>query len=290
MKGRVTIVAVAIATLSVGYAWFSQRTGHAMEQPTTVAATIANEHAGHAMTAAEHVAMMAAAGDVHAAHALEDLAGPPLQAAPSNLKLPADAEGAKARVDSSPRKGEFVKIPINGKPIVNWVVYPQGSGKAPVVLVIQEVFGLSDWIRGVADQLAAEGFIAVAPDLLTGRGPNGGDTPSFANDMERVAASRALPKDEITAMLKGSREWGLKLSQANGKSASVGFCFGGGESFRFAIDEPNLNEAIVYYGEYQGAGPRPVRWNRSRRRYRSNGRANGREDASAHEDLRATHL
>src|SRR6202790_3683446 len=158
MKGRVTIVVVAIATLSVGYAWVSQRIGHAMEQPTSVAATMASEHA---MTAAEHVAMMVAAGDVHAAHALEYLASPPLQAAPVNLKLPADAEGATARLKSSPRKGEFVKIPVNGKPIVNWVVYPQGSAKAPVVVVIQEVFGLSDWIRGVADQLAAEGFIAV---------------------------------------------------------------------------------------------------------------------------------
>jgi len=248
MKGRLTIVAIAIATLSVGYAWISQRTGHAMEQPASVAATIASEHAGHAMTAAEHVAMLAAAGDVHAGHALEDLASPPLQAAPTNLKLPADSEGAKARLASSPRKGEFVKIPVNGKPIVNWVVYPAGAAKAPVVVVIQEVFGLSDWIRGVADQLAAEGFIAVAPDLLTGRGPNGGDTPSFADDMARTAATRAVPTPEVTAMLKAAREWGLKLPQASGKSASVGFCVGGGESFRLAVDEPGLNAAVVYYG------------------------------------------
>jgi carboxymethylenebutenolidase len=249
MKGRVTIVAVAIATLSVGYGlWISQRTGHAMEQPASVVAKVASGHAEHVMTAAEHVAMMAAAGDVHAAHGLEDLASPPLQAAPTNLKLPADAEGAKARLASSSQKSEFVKVPVNGKPIVNWVVYPQGSAKAPVVVVIQEVFGLSDWIRGVADQLAVEGFIAIAPDLLTGRGPNGGDTPSFADDMARIAATRAVPKDEVTAMLKAAREYALKLPQANGKSASVGFCFGGGESFRLALDEPGLNAAVVYYG------------------------------------------
>jgi carboxymethylenebutenolidase len=247
MKRRVTFVAVAIAALSVGYALIMQRTGHAAE-PASAVAKVASEHAGHVMTAAEHVAMMAEAGDVHAAHALEELAWPPLQAAPNNPKLPADADGAKARVASSPRKGEYVKIPVNGKPIVNWVVYPQGNAKAPVVVVIQEVFGLSDWIRGVADQLAAEGFIAVAPDLLTGRGPNGGDTPSFPDDMARVAATRAVPTAEVTAMLKAAREWGLKLPQASGKSASVGFCFGGGESFRLALDEPNLNAAIVYYG------------------------------------------
>jgi carboxymethylenebutenolidase len=200
------------------------------------------------ITATEEVARMAAAGDVHAGHALEELAWPPMQAAPLNLKLPADSEGVKQRLASSPRKGEFVKIHVNGKPITNWVVHPQGSGKAPVVVVIQEVFGLADWIRGVADQLAAEGFIAIAPDLLTGRGPNGGDTPSFATDMERTVATRAVPRDEVTAMLKAAREYGLKLPAASGKSARVGFCFGGGESFRLAIDEPGLNAAIVYYG------------------------------------------
>ena len=249
MKARVTTVAITISSLVMVYALMAQRTGQAVERTgTTAAAVAAGEHAGHMMTATEEVARMAAAGDVHAGHALEELAWPPLQAAPSNLNLPADSEGAKQRLTGSPRKGEFVKINVNGKPITYWVVHPQGSGKAPVVVVIQEVFGLSDWIRGVADQLAAEGFIAIAPDLLTGRGPNGGDTPSFASDMERTVATRAVPRDEVTAMLKAAREYALKLPAANGKSASVGFCFGGGESFRLAIDEPGLNAAVVYYG------------------------------------------
>lgn len=249
MNARMTTAAVAISSLAVGYAFVAQRSGQAFERTEkTVAAVAVNEHAGHMMTATEEVARMAAAGDVHAGHALEELAWPALQAAPNNPNLPADSEGAKQRLASSPRKGEFVKINVNGKPITYWVVHPKGSGKAPVVVVIQEVFGLSDWIRGVADQLAAEGFIAIAPDLLTGRGPNGGDTPSFASDMERTVATRAVPKDEVTAMLKAAREYGLKLPAASGKSASVGFCFGGGESFRFAIDEPGLSAAIVYYG------------------------------------------
>lgn len=256
MNARVTTVAVAaIASVAVVYALaVSQRTGHAMER--TIAKTEAAS-AGHVMTAAEHaghmaamaeVARMAAAGDEHAGHAMAEFAWPPMQAAPSNSKLPADAEGAKARLASSPRKGEYVKLNVNGKQITTWVVKPEGSGKAPVVVVIQEVFGLSDWIRGVADQLAADGFIAVAPDLITGRGPNGGDTPSFAGDPERVTATRAVPRDEVTAILKASREYGLQLPQANGRSASVGFCFGGSESFRLAVDEPNLDAAVVYYG------------------------------------------
>jgi carboxymethylenebutenolidase len=233
----------------VGYLLVAQRTGQALERTgTAVAAAAVDEHAGHKLTPTEKVALMAAAGDVHAGHALEELAWPPLQAAPNNPSLPADAEGAKQRLSSSPRKGEFVKITVNGRPITNWVVHPQGSAKVPVVVVIQEVFGLADWIRGVADQVAAEGFIAIAPDLLSGRGPNGGDTSSFANDMDRVAATRAVPRDEVTAILKAAREHGLKLPAANGKSASIGFCFGGGESFRLAIDEPGLNAAVVYYG------------------------------------------
>jgi carboxymethylenebutenolidase len=260
MNARVTTVAVAIASLAVGYVFVAQRSGQAMERTShAVAAPVANEHAGHNMAAMEEVARMAAAGDVHAGHAMEELLGPPVQAAPVNLKLPADADGAKARLASSPRKGEYVKIAVNGKEYVNWVVHPTGAanGSAPVVVVIQEVFGLSDWIRGVADQLAAEGFVAIAPDLLTGRGPNGGDTPSFPGDPERVTATRAVPIPEVTAVLKAARAYALKLPEANGKSASVGYCYGGGESFRFAVEEPGLNAAVVYYGTAPSDVPPP---------------------------------
>jgi carboxymethylenebutenolidase len=75
--------------------------------------------------------------------------------------------------------------------------------------------------------------------------------------MERTAATRAISRDEVTAMLKASREYGLKLPQANGKSASVGFCFGGGESFRLALDAPELNAAVVYYGQSPTDVPPP---------------------------------
>ena len=127
-------------------------------------------------------------------------------------------------------------------------MHPAGNGKAPVVIVIMEIFGLSDWIRGVADQLAAEGFIAVAPDIDVGDGKDGGDTSSLSTQQEITQAVLQLPAAEITAKLKAAREFGLKDPRSNGKSASVGYCFGA-QSLAFAVAEPGLNAAVVYYGD-----------------------------------------
>lgn len=212
------------------------------------AAAPPDERAGHVMTTAEHIEHMAAAGNIHAAHALEEMKWAAMQAAPANAALPADDMGAAARLASSPRKGEFVKIDVGGTPVNTWVVRPAGTTRAPVVVVIQEVFGLSDWIRAVADQLAAEGFIAVAPDLLSGKGPNSGDSSSFGGQQEMVKATLSLAAPEIIARVKAAREWALKQPRANGKSATVGFCFGGNQSFAMAVAEPSLNAAVVYYG------------------------------------------
>jgi carboxymethylenebutenolidase len=203
---------------------------------------------GHVMTATEHIAHMAAAGNIHAGHAMDEMNWAARQAAPSNTYLPADDMGAAARLASSPRKGEYVTIPIGEASMTAWVVQPAGTGPAPVVVVIQEVFGLSDWIRGVADQLAAEGFIAVAPDLLSGQGPNGGDSRAFTNQQEMVKATLSLPAQQNTARLRTARQWALKLPRSNGKSGSVGFCFGGNQSFNMAIEEAGLNASVVYYG------------------------------------------
>jgi carboxymethylenebutenolidase len=222
----------------------------------------------HAMTAAEHlehIKAMSAAGDIHAGHALDEFARGTAQAAPVNAKLPADDMGVVARLASSPRKGEYVNVMVDGKPMRTWVVHPAGNGKAPVVVVIMEIFGLSDWIRGVADQLAAEGFIAVAPDIVSGYGKDGGDTSSLSTAPEITQAVLKVPAAEITTKLKAAREFGLKDSRSNGKSASVGFCFGGAQSFAFAVNEPGLNAAVVYYGQAptdappaaRGAAPTP---------------------------------
>jgi carboxymethylenebutenolidase len=174
-------------------------------------------------------------------------AGP---AAPRNPALPAPEEGAKAAIESSPRHGEWadVKVPGRDAPVKLWVVYPERKDKAPVVMVIGEIFGLSDWIRGVADQLARDGFIAIAPDFISGKGPNGGGTESVASRDAVVALIRAVTPDEQVAILNATREYGLKLPAANGKVATVGFCWGGSASFTYATAQPALNAAAVFYG------------------------------------------
>ena len=157
------------------------------------------------------------------------------QAAPgavptSDPSLPAGQEDAKAVLEKSPRHGEYVdvKVPSGGPPLRTWIVYPERKDKAPVVIVIHEIFGLSDWVRAVADRLAAEGFIAVAPDLVSGRGPSGGGTESVASRDDVVALIRGLKPEEVNAGLDAVREWATKLPAATGKTATIGFCWGGG--------------------------------------------------------------
>ena len=162
---------------------------------------------------------------------------------------PGEAE-AKAVLEKSPRHGEYADIamPDGGKPIRTWIVYPEKREKAPVVIVIHEIFGLSDWIRSVADTLASDGFIAVAPDLLSGEGPGGGGTESAASRDEVVALVRGLTPEKATARLDAVRAHAVKLPAASGKSATVGFCWGGARSFAYAGTQSGLDAAVVYYG------------------------------------------
>ena len=169
------------------------------------------------------------------------------QAAPQP-SLPASEDTAKERLEHSPRHGEFVTVDAGGSPVRVWVVYPERKDKAPVVVVIHEIFGLTDWIRAVADQLAAHGFVALAPDLLSGKGPNGGGTDSFPSRDDAVKAVSALPRDEVIARLNAVRKRGLSLPAATSKSATVGFCWGGSTSFAYAVAQPALDAAVVYYG------------------------------------------
>jgi carboxymethylenebutenolidase len=165
-------------------------------------------------------------------------------------KLPPAEENAKAALEKSPRHGEYVDIKLSGdqKPVRTWVVYPERKDKAPVVIVIQEIFGLSDWIRGVADQLAEDGFIAVAPDLICGKGLNGGCTDSIPSRDDVVKAVRSLTPDEVLTRLNAVRDYALKIPAGNKKVATVGYCWGGMTSFAYATKQPGLNAAVVYYG------------------------------------------
>lgn len=164
--------------------------------------------------------------------------------------IPPAEEQAKAALEKSSRHGEYVdvKVPGSTPAVRTWVVYPERKDKAPVVLVIHEIFGLSDWIRSVADQLAADGFIAVAPDLISGKGPNGGNTDSVASRDDVVKLVRELTPEEVKARLDAVRDYALKLPAASGKSATVGFCWGGANSFAYSTAQPGLNAAVVYYG------------------------------------------
>lgn len=192
----------------------------------------ADPHAGHAHAAPAATAPAAAT------------AAPAL---PPNEAIPPDADGAKAALARSPRHGEWVDLPLaDGTKLLTWVVYPESKAKAGAVLVIHEIYGLTDWVRGVADQLAEDGFIALAPDLLSGLGPNGGGTEALGADVTKTI--RTLTPEQVAARLDVVRDYALKLPAASGKSASVGYCWGGSMSFAYAVAQPKLDGAIVYYG------------------------------------------
>jgi len=162
--------------------------------------------------------------------------------------LPALGDSATARLNASPRHGEWVKVPAGDSDTVNtWVVYPERRDKAPVVVVIHEIFGLTDWIRGVADQLAAEGFIAVAPDLLSGHGPNRGGSESV-DQQGAVRLIRDVTPAEAQRRLMAAGRYAAALPAARDRIASVGFCWGGSTSFALASVWPDLKAAVVYYG------------------------------------------
>lgn len=164
------------------------------------------------------------------------------------LPLAGAQEWAKVKLEKSPRHGEWVEIKHSSRTVQAFVVYPESKQKAPVVIVIHEIFGLSDWARSVADQLAANGYIAIAPDFLSGMGPNGGKSSDFASvDAAREANSKLDPA-QVTADLDAVADYAKKLPAANGKLAVAGFCWGGGQSFRFATSRKDLSAAFVFYG------------------------------------------
>ncbi|MGA1981054.1 MAG: dienelactone hydrolase family protein [Acidobacteriaceae bacterium] len=162
------------------------------------------------------------------------------------VSLPAQ-DWAKAALLKSPRHYEMVPIKHGDRTVEAFVVYPEVSHKAPVIVMIHEIFGLSDWAKLMADELAAQGYIVVAPDLLSGAGPNGGGTDSFAPADVNPAVSR-LSADQVTADLDAAADYGKKLPAANGKLFVAGFCWGGGKSFAFATHRHDLSAAFVFYG------------------------------------------
>src|SRR5438105_13447764 len=154
---------------------------------------------------------------------------------------------ARATLEKSPRHQEWVTVKHDGRSVETFIVYPESKDKRPVVLVIHEIFGMTDWVQDLADQVAAAGYIAVAPDLLSGMGPNGGRSSSFAEGKTMEAVSH-LNADQVTADLNAAADYGLKLPGSSGKLFVGGFCWGGGQTFRFATNRGDLSAAFVFYG------------------------------------------
>jgi len=167
---------------------------------------------------------------------------------------PAHVERA---LNESSRHGEWVDIALpDGTPLNTWVVYPERADKAGVVLVIHDIRGMSDWARGVADQLAQDGFIAIAPDFLSGKGPNGGGSASLGNQVGQTI--RQLTHDEVVGRLNAAMAYGQKLPASNGKTGVMGFCWGGSQSFGYALAQPQLDAAVVFYGNVPGSSAESV--------------------------------
>jgi carboxymethylenebutenolidase len=158
-----------------------------------------------------------------------------------------EQDWAKQRADKSPRHQEWVNVKNGARTVNSFLVYPEVKNKATAVIVIHEIFGMSDWVRSLTDQLAEAGYIAIAPDLLSGLGPKGGGS----SELDRTGigqAIRDLPADQITGDLNAVADYVAKLPACNGRVAVCGFCYGGSQSFRFATNRPSLKAAFVFYG------------------------------------------
>ena len=154
---------------------------------------------------------------------------------------------AVERLEKSPRHHEWVTVKHGGRSVELFIAYPESKEKRPVVLIIHEIFGLSDWAQELTDEVAAAGYVAVAPDLLTGMAPGGGRTKDFPGDSVTEAIGKLEP-GQVTADLNAAADFVLKLPASNGKLYVAGFCWGGGQSFRYATNRPDLAAAFVFYG------------------------------------------
>jgi carboxymethylenebutenolidase len=218
------LVGLAITAAVVGAYGAGRRASEAS------AALPADEHAGHVMS-------------------VESAIGAPRQ----DRALPAGAGTVAERLAASPRHAEWVKIGVPGMDsIMAWVVFPERRDNAPVLVIVHEIFGLSSWVRGVADQAAADGFIAIAPDLLSiERG--GASSVELNADTARAMIQRVTP-DKMNAMVAAAGQYGMALPAAKKTYGVVGYCWGGTASWNHAIHAaPGLGAAVVYYGGLQVA-------------------------------------
>jgi carboxymethylenebutenolidase len=163
--------------------------------------------------------------------------------------IPASAQDwAKARLEKSPRHQEYLKVHHDKRDVECFVVYPEVKNKATAVILIHEIFGLSDWVRLMADELAEAGYVVIVPDLLSGMAPKGGGTVELGDMSSITRAISMLPPEQVTSDLNAVAAYIAKVPAANGKVAVAGFCWGGGQSFRFATNNKDIKAAFVFYG------------------------------------------
>ncbi len=155
---------------------------------------------------------------------------------------------AKPRLENSPRHLEWLKVKQADREVRCFIAFPEVKDKATAVVVIHEILGVTEWVRGVADQLAEAGYIAIAPDLLSGTAPGGGGTEELGSGDAVRRAISALPPAQITADLEAVVDFVRKLPAANGKVVVVGFCWGGLQTFSFATNSKSIRAGLVFYG------------------------------------------
>jgi carboxymethylenebutenolidase len=146
----------------------------------------------------------------------------------------------KDRLNNSPRHAEWVDIKSGDRTIKAFVVYPERKDKAPVVLVIQEIFGVTDWLRSLCDELAENGVIAIAPDFL--------NSQKFEDADAASKAVSAVTPEQVKSVLDATVDYALKIPAGNGMLAVCGFCRGGGWAFTYANENPKLKAAYSFYG------------------------------------------
>ncbi|HEU0012271.1 MAG TPA: dienelactone hydrolase family protein [Longimicrobium sp.] len=177
-----------------------------------------------------------------------DDGGPSNGAAAAQGGIPPGAAEADARLAASPRHGEWAMVSAGAADSVRaWVVYPERRDRAPVVIVVHEIFGLTSWVRAVADQLAADGFIAIAPDFLTGRNLPLDSAGQPVRD-SAVAAVRALDPGGVQRRIDAVARYGMRLPAALPRYGITGFCWGGSVAFNHAVHSQQVGASVVFYG------------------------------------------
>ena len=164
---------------------------------------------------------------------------------------------AKARLDKSPRHLEWVTVKHGNREVKCFIGFPEVKTKATAVVLIHEIFGLSDWMRGMVDQFAEAGYIAIAPDFLTGAGPNGGGTESLGGADGARGKIQGLAIEQVNADIAAAAAYVAKLEASNGKVVVGGFCWGGNKTFVYAATGADFKAGLVFYGAAADAASIP---------------------------------